>query len=452
MSEKGRLIRRRRGNIDRAIVRVLARRPITRRHFLQGSVLAGTAATLAACGIAPQATPSPTPLATPTPGATPGVTPGETPVATPGETPTPTPEPTPAEPVGQLTFGNWPLYIDIDEDTGGYPTLEAFTEETDIRVTYLEDINDNEEFFGRIQPDLAAGNPTGYDLIVLTDWMIERMIRLGYLDELDHSMLPNFAANAQDLYRDPYFDPGRRYSLTWQGGTTGIGYFPKHTGREITTFDDLLDPAFRGRVGMFSEMRDTMFMAVLSLGINPENATVDDARRAQQKLLEAAERGQFRAFYGNDYYDFLAREDIIISMAWSGDVSQMKLFDNEDVEYVVPDSGGNIWADNMCIPRHAPGIVDAHMMMNFWYELENAVPLTEYIGFFSPVVGVAEQVAADAEEARAEGDDEWADALEVISQTAFPDEETLAKVFPGKILDEAEEREWNNLFNALVAG
>jgi spermidine/putrescine transport system substrate-binding protein len=435
------------------LMRGLWRRRYSRRTFVKTGAALSVPALLAACGV-PAQTPAPgtpapgTPVpGTPAPGTLPPGTPG-----TPEPTAEPTPQPTPGEPAGQLIFANWPLYIDIDEDTNEYPTLAKFTDESGIQVSYAEDINDNEEFFGRIQPDLAAGNQPIYDLVVLTDWMIERMIRLGYLEELDHRLLPNFEANAQDLYRNPYFDQGNRYSLTWQGGITGIGYFPDRTGREITTFDDLLDPAFAGRVGMFSEMRDTMFMAVLSLGVDPANATVDDARRAQQKLLEAAERGQFRAFYGNDYYDQLAAENLVISMAWSGDISQMKLWDNDKVEFVVPDSGGNIWADNMCILRRAEHPVDAHMMMNFWYELENAVALTEYIGYFSPVVGVAEQVQADAEEARAEGDDEWADALEIISATAFPDEATLARVHPGKILDEAEEREWNDLFNALVAG
>ncbi|CAN5803943.1 spermidine/putrescine ABC transporter substrate-binding protein [soil metagenome] len=406
--------------LELAIGRALGQRPLTRRTFLQGSLLAGTAATLAACGIGPGA--SPTGAALPT------------------------------GPAGQVVFANWPLYIDIDEDTSEYPTLQKFTQETNIQVTYSEDINDNEEFFGRIQPDLAAGNPTGYDLIAPTDWLIERLIRLGYLVELDHSRLPNFAANGLDLYKDPWYDPGNRYSVPWLAGLVGIGYNPTLTGRPITTFDDLLDPAFAGRVGLFSEMRDTMCLAALSLGIDPENATVDDARRAQEKLLEAARRGQFRAFYGNDYYDQLAAGNLAVTMAWSGDVSQMKLYDNDEVEFVVPDSGAMLYVDNMCIPARAEHPVDAHMLMDFWYELENAVPLIEYVGFYSPVEGVPERVLEDAEEAREEGDEEWAEALEVIAQTAVPDEATLAKSHNYPLLDEAAEREWNDLFNELVAG
>ena len=351
---------------------------------------------------------------------------------------------------GELNFANWPLYI--DKARGRYPTLQQFEQQTGITVRYLEDINDNEEFFGRIQPDLAAGNPTGYDIIVMTDWMIERLARLGYLQPLDHAQLPNFAANAQDLYRDPWFDPGNQFSIPWQSGITGIAYNPTLTGREITTFDDLLDPAFAGRVGMFSEMRDTMSLTMLSMGVEPAEATVEDATAARDKLLEAAERGQFRAFYGNDYYDALAAGDLAISIAWSGDISQMKLFDNADVEFIVPDTGGMLWSDNMAIPMNAEHPTDAHALMNYYYDVGVATAVTEWVGYFSPVEGVAEQVLLDAQAARDEGDEEWATQLEVISETAFPDDELLQNVFTYKPLTEEEERIWNDLFNEVVTG
>jgi spermidine/putrescine transport system substrate-binding protein len=286
----------------------------------------------------------------------------------------PTPMPTQA---GKVNWANWPAYIDID-DNGKYPTIEKFTKETGIAVTYTEDINDNAEFFGKIQPDLAAGNPTAYDLIVMTDWMIEKMNRLGYLEQLDKAQLPNIAANMDPLYVDPWYDKGNKVSVAWQSGITGIGYNPTLTGREITTFDDLLDPKFKGHVGMFSEMRDTMCMALLSMGVKPENATVDQVKAAGNKLLAAQQAGQFRNFYGNDYYDELANKNLWISIAWSGDITQMELYDNPDVKFVVPDSGGMHWTDNMAIPNKAAHPTDAHALINFWYDPANAVPLSEY--------------------------------------------------------------------------
>jgi spermidine/putrescine transport system substrate-binding protein len=419
-------------DIERAIARVFNGGRYSRRVFLRragkGIVVAGSALSLqsilAACGIGPGAT----------------------------GTPAASQRPLPSEPAGVLNWANWPAYIDIDEETGDYPTIQKFTEETGIEVTYTEAVNDNEEFFGIIQPDLAAGNPPTYDLIVLSDWMIERMIRLGYLEALDKSKLPNFEANAADLYRDPWYDPGTVYSIAWQSGIVGIGYNPELTGREITTFDDLLDPEFAGRVGLFSEMRDTMSLTLLSLGVVPTEATIDDVNRAKDKLLEAANRGQFRNFYGNDYYDELANGNLALTMAWSGDVSQMKLYDLDVVEFVVPESGGMRFVDNLCIPKGAEHPLDAHLMMNFWYDLENAVALTEYIGYFSPVDGVAERVLEDAQAARDEGDEEWAAQLEVIAATSTPTEEALANVHEYKRLDEDEERQWNEAFNEVVTG
>jgi spermidine/putrescine transport system substrate-binding protein len=425
MSEEQRI------DLERAIAHAFhPRRRMSRRAFFRqagrGGVYAAGAlslpALLAACGIGAQST---APSAAPSLG---------------------------NEPAGTLDWANWPAYIDIDEDTGEYPTIKAFEDEYGITVNYTEAINSNDEFFGIIQPDLSAGRSTGYDLIVLTDWMIERMIRLGYLDALDKSKLPTWSENAQQLYTDPWYDPGNVYSTAYQSGITGIGYNPTITGRAITKFDDLLDPAFAGRVGMFSEMRDTMSLSLLSLGINPEDATDDDAKAAQEKMLGPSQQGQFRNFYGNDYYDALAAGDLALTMAWSGDISQMKLYDNEDVEFVVPEDGGMLWVDNMAIPKGAAHPVDAHLMMDYWYRLDPQVALEEYVGYFSPVKGVAEQIKADAEQARADGDTEWADALDVISATAFPDNATLSNTYTYKKLTEEEEATWNDLFNQVVQG
>ncbi len=360
-----------------------------------------------------------------------------------------TPAPTLA---GQLTWANWPLYIDIDEETGGYPTLEAFQEQTGVAVAYQEDINDNSEFFGRIQLDLAAGNPTGYDIITPSDWMVARLIRLGYVQPLDKSLLPNFEANVLEVFRDPWYDPGNQYSIPWQAGIVGIAYNPTLTGREITTFDDLLDPAFAGRVGMFSEMIDTMSMALLSNGVAPEDATPEDVQAAADKLLTSAQAGQFRAFYGNDYYDALAAGDVALTMAWSGDVSQMQLYDNPDVQFIVPESGGLLFVDNMMLPNGAQHPADAYALMDYWYTLEAAVPLTEYIGYFSPVEGVSEQVAIDAQAERDADHPIRADRLDQIARDSFPSEEMLQNVFNYKNLSEEEERQWNDLFNEIITG
>ena len=445
-------------------------------HELTGwrrlAAIFSVAALLVGCGISgqsPSAAPSGTPGSTGT-AATPSSdatgTPSETASAgasgtpdaseTPGasaspiETATASPEAPVASPSGSLVWANWPAYMQFSRRSGTFPLLDQFQKQTGITVTYLEDINDNSEFFNIIQPDLALGGYTGYDMITPSDWLVERLIRLGYLEPLDYRLLPNFQANADPTYQDPWYDPGNVYSVPWQAGIVGIGYNRALTGRDITSFDDLLDPAFQGEVGMFSEMRDTMCLTILSLGKECTEATLEDAAAARDKLVEAADRGQFAAFYGNDYYDALARGDIALTMAWSGDVTQMKLYDNPDVQFVIPETGGLLFVDNMVIPKGTQAYADAHLMMDYWYNVDVATAHTEWVGYFSPVAGVPERVLQDAETARTEGDLEWATQLEEISRTAFPTEEELAQVHQYKILTEAEETTWNNLFNEVV--
>jgi spermidine/putrescine transport system substrate-binding protein len=355
-----------------------------------------------------------------------------------------------------IQWANWPAYIDIDEESSPnptpYPTLNAFIEQTGINVNYQEVINDNEEFFGTIFPDLEAGNPTGWDIVTPTDWMVEKLIRLGYIQELDHSKLPNLA-NAADFAVDQWFDPGNAYSVYWQGGITGIGYNPTLTGREITSFEDLFDPEFKDLgVGLFSDTRDMLSLTLLSLGIVPANATIDDATRAQEKLLAAAEDGQFRGFYGNEYYDELAAGNLALTVAWSGDVTQMKLYDNADVEFVVPAEGGMRWNDNLVIPNGSTILDAVHQLMNYWYDPVPATTLAEYIGYFSPVAEVPDRIREDAQAARDAGDDATADELDVFAATVAPTEDQIGNTYPYKQLTEEEEAVWNDLWGQVMAG
>jgi len=398
---------------------------MTRRGFLRqsgrGALIAGSALTLpsilAACGIGPG-------------GSTAG-SPGGSAAA--------------SDAAGALEWANWPLYIDIDDD-GNYPSLVAFTEQTGVEVNYTEAIGDNADFFGTIRQDLQAGNPTGWDVITPGGWVIERMGRLGFLEELDHSQLPDWTANAADYAKGLWFDPDNKYSLWFQGGITGIAYDPELTGREITTFDDLLDPAFAEVAGAFSDMRDMFGLTLLSLGVEPVNATIDDVTRARDILLEANARNQFRGYYGNEYYDALAAGDLAISVAWSGDITQMQLNDNPNVQFVVPADGAMRWNDNFAIPKGTSRIGGAHKLLNYYYGVDGATTLSEYIGYFTPVNGVQERILEDVQTYRDEGDTENADYYEAVAPTVVPTEDQLANTFDDKQLTEEEEAEWNDLW------
>ncbi len=428
--------------IEAAIARLTAEGRLSRRDFLKragrgGAYVGGAlsiSAFLAACGISPAA--SNTPAATPTPSASTA----------------PTPVPTPA---GQLNFANWPLYIDTDDkDSTKHKTIQDFTAATGIKVKYTEAIEDNQSFFGTIQPDLSAGNDTGWDLMVLTDWLIGKMVGLNFLEQIDiPTFVPNFAAHAGDKYKNPTYDPNNAHSVPWQSGITGIAYNPKLTKRDITSFNDLFDPAFKGKVGMFTEMRDTMNLALLGIGVNPLNATIADATNAQKKLLEQANAGIVRQYYDNSYTDALAKGDLWVTMAWSGDIFQLQ-FDNPDLKFVVPKEGGILWVDNMCIPAKAQHPVDAQAMMDFVYQPAIAAQITEYVNYICPVPEAQAIIKQHAKDAADGGDQDTADYLNAVADSplVFPTADMLSNLYSYKVLSDAEEQRWNDLFQQVVQG
>ncbi|WP_069773993.1 PotD/PotF family extracellular solute-binding protein [Streptomyces sp. LUP30] len=293
-----------------------------------------------------------------------------------------------------VKFSNWPEYIDVDDSGKRRPTLDAFRKQTGIAVTYTEDINDNDEFFGKIQPELAAGQDTGRDLIVLTDWLAARMIRLGYVQKLDASHLPNAFANLSDQFRSPDWDPGRAYSYPWQGISTVIAFNKKALdGVEVKSVSDLLDtPALKGRVGLLTEMRDTVGMAMLDMGKDPAKFTGDDYDAVLARLQKAVDKGQIRRFTGNDYTSDLSKGDLAACVAWAGDIVQLQA-DNPDIAYVIPDSGYMTSTDNMLIPNKARHKTNAERLIDYYYQPEPAAELAAYINYVSPVADVKPYLA-----------------------------------------------------------
>ncbi|HEX2236361.1 MAG TPA: spermidine/putrescine ABC transporter substrate-binding protein [Actinomycetota bacterium] len=340
--------------------------------------------------------------------------------------------------VGELNFANWPGYI--DKKGGGSPTLEQFTKETGIEVNYQTVISDNLSFYGTIREPLASGQEIEWDIIVVTDWLINQMANLGYLEELDHSLLPNFEANAGEIYKDPTYDPGNTHSVPWQSGITGIAYNVELTGRDITSVNDLFDPQFKGKVGMLKEMRDTMNLVLLGLGINPEDATIEDAEAAQQKLLEQQEAGIVRQYYGNEYLAPLANGDLAVTMAWSGDVLG-KTIGNPNIKFTVADEGGILWVDNMAIPQGAAHPIDAHKMMDFVYQPEIAAQIEAWVNYICPVPA--------AQDILKKANDSYTRKV-ASSPLVFPTPEMEERLHHYKNLDPEEEEQWNALFDEVI--
>jgi spermidine/putrescine transport system substrate-binding protein len=332
-------------------------------------------------------------------------------------------------------IANWPFYIDVEEGSTNSPTIQQFEEETGISVSYIEEINSNDEWFARFQSQLSAGQDIGRDIAVLTDWMAARLISLGWVDEIDHANVPN-AGNILPSLADVAFDPGRRHSLTWQSGLTGIGYNPELTGRELRSINDLFDPELAGRVTFLTEMRDTMGLVMASMGLDVESGSFDDFQAAIERVQQAVDDGQIRAFTGNEYTNDLAAGNIAAAIAWSGDIVQLQ-FDNPALEFVMPEEGAYLWSDNMLIPANAAHKGNAEAWMNFVYEPEVAAQIEAWVNFICPVQG--------AREAMADIDPELVD-----NPLVFPDEATLANTFEFKVLDEDEERRYQELFQSVI--
>src|ERR671911_2293471 len=339
----------------------------------------------------------------------------------------------------RLRISNWQLYIDIDEMTKKHPTLEQFTKETGVNVRYTEDVNDNATFFGKIQRPLSQGQSIDRDIVVLTDnsRFPGLLIDKGWAEKLDKSAIPNFD-NLQDALREPSFDPSREYSMPWQSGMTGIATNTKLTGgKPVTTMDALLeDPSLKGQVTFLNEMADAMSLVMLANGDDP--TSVDDATfdRAYDRIKKAVDSGQIRQFTGNDYSGPLAKGDLAAAMSWSGDVVQLSA-DNANLVWNLPESGGDIWTDNMLIPKGGD-VFTASTYMNFVYDPAVAAKIAAYVNYVTPVKGAKEEAAKI--------DPELAD-----NPLIFPEDDTLSKVaiFDSKALTNQDYLErWQKLIGS----
>jgi spermidine/putrescine transport system substrate-binding protein len=351
---------------------------------------------------------------------------------------------------GRLDFANWPYYMDTGKVNGKtvHPSLEAFTKETGIKVNYKEVIEENDAFLGKINPSLQAGQDPGWDLIVITDGgSIEKLIRQNFLTELDHSKLPNFTKNAAPTVRDPGYDPGNKYTLAWQSGLVGLAYNPKLTKREITSYQDLFDPAFKGKVTVFGDDTDFPTMALIAQGIDPAKSTEEDWKKAAEWMKKL--KPQLREFVDNSgMADVLSSGNAWISQAYSGDIYQLNIGGSPDVKFVIPKEGATYWTDNMAIPKNAKHPLDAITYMDYVYRPDVAADLVEAIAYITPVPGAKEQLQARA--AKASGKDR--DTLEYLSQSPliFPTQQDLTNVKRYRALTVEEEQVWDGIFQPLV--
>jgi spermidine/putrescine transport system substrate-binding protein len=339
-----------------------------------------------------------------------------------------------ADSANSVRWGNWPLYLDYDEETKKYPTLDKFSEQTGITAEYFEDYNDNDEFYGKVQAQLKLGEDIGYDVVTPTDWMAARWIRLGYTQKFDAANIPN-KSNILASLASPSFDPNREQTLTWQGIMGGFGWNVEKNPKGIRTIDDLFAPQNKGKIVVLSEMRDTIGIILLSQGVNLQTVTEDQFMNAVDFMAKKIADGWIRGVKGNEYAEDLTSGDATAVIGWSGDMFILKSENEGKFDFALPDSGGTISGDNFVIPStvSAEGKANAEKLINFYYDPAIAAEVAAYVNYVCPVEG-------------AQAEMEKIDPALAASPFIFPDAAMSAKLNVFRSLTPAEETSWGEAF------
>lgn len=339
---------------------------------------------------------------------------------------------------GTVRWANWTAYLDQKKVDGKrtYPSLDKFTAATGIAVDYLVDYNDNDEFYGKVQENLKAGNDIGYDIVTPTDWMAARWIRLGYARELDAANVPN-KGNILDTLANVSFDPGRNYSLTWQSGFAGFCWNKNVIKQDVTTIEQLFSPANKGRVVVLSEMRDTMGIILQYQGVDiSQPFTEDQFMNAIDYFKKMIADGFIRQVKGNDYLEDMANGDAVAAIGWSGDMFSENL-SGQNYGFAIPESGGTLWSDNMLIASTSANKANSEALMNHYYDPAIAAEVAAWVNYICPVKGAqAEMEKIDPELAS--------------SPFIFPDDTTLSKVQVFRGLEAEEEFNFSAAFQEAI--
>uniref|UniRef100_UPI0040496D28 ABC transporter substrate-binding protein n=1 Tax=Candidatus Planktophila sp. TaxID=2175601 RepID=UPI0040496D28 len=333
-----------------------------------------------------------------------------------------------------VRWGNWPLYLDFDEDSKTYPTLVKFSEQTGIDAKYFEDYNDNDEFYGKVQAQLKLGEDIGYDVVIPTDWMAARWIRLGYTQKFDSANIPN-KSNILDSLVSPSYDSMRESTLTWQGIMGGFGWNVEKNPKGIRTLDDLFAPQNKGKIVVLTEMRDTIGVILLGQGVDITKVTEDQFMNAVDYMAGKISDGWIRGVKGNEYAEDLTSGDATAVIGWSGDMFILASENEGKFDFAIPESGGTISGDNFIIPStaSAAGKANAEKMINYYYDPAVAAEVAAYVNYVCPVKGAQAEMEKIAPEL-------------ATSEYIFPTEKTSSRLNVFRSLTPDEESKWAEAF------
>jgi spermidine/putrescine transport system substrate-binding protein len=284
---------------------------------------------------------------------------------------------------GSLRVSNWPLYI-----ADGF--VAAFQKATGLTVDYKEDYNDDEEWFAKNKEPLSRKQDIGCDLVIPSETIAARLIRLGWVSEIQESRWPN-KKNLQPALLNSTIDPGRKFTAPYMSGLVGLAYNRAVTGRDIDKIDDLWDPAYKGKVSMLSDTQDGLGMVMLSQGSSPQEPTTESVQKAVDLVREQKDKGQIRKFTGNDYTNDLAAGNIAVAQAYSGDIVQLQA-DNPDLEFIIPESGGTMTLQSMVMPYTTQNQKAAEAWIDYVYEPVNYVKLVAYTQYIPVLKDITDEL------------------------------------------------------------
>ncbi len=263
---------------------------------------------------------------------------------------------------------NWGDYIDES-------TNRMFEEETGIKVIY-EVFPTNEEMYAKV----ANGN-AAYDVIIPSDYMIEKMINEDLLAKIDKTQISNYDLIDREFIDLPY-DPNNEYSVPYSWGTMGIVYNPTMIDGEIDQWADMWDPKYKNQIFMYDSERDSIMVALKMLGYSMNTRDLGELEEAKQALIEQKEL--VLAYVGDEGKGKMVNGEAAMMLAWAGDAEIMRV-DNADLEYIIPKEGTNYFVDAMVVPKNGENYDNALKYIDFMCRPDVAAINMEYIGYSTPI-------------------------------------------------------------------
>ena len=351
-------------DLELVFYRELAARRISRRQLLETAARVGPLAALAPILVACGASATPQPSVAP-PSVAPTTAPSVASAAAPTATPSPTPVPS-AE--AELNVYNWDAYIADD-------TVAKFTKATGVKVHY-DKFPDAETALAKVRSD---GKGAGYDIFYPTSVDVPALVTDGVVRPLDLGLIPN-ATNLGAQWQNPSYDLGNAHSMPYMWWTTGFCWNGDKIKDDLTSWESLWNPAYKGRLMMLDDIREVFAVAGFRLGLDPNTKSASDLDK-MVALLE--EQKPLVRTYTTDDIGTMNQGQADIAHAWSGDVYQMK-DDVPHVKYVIPSEGAVRGSDTMVVLSGAPHPVAADLWINFNLDAQVSAANTNYIGYMGP--------------------------------------------------------------------